>query len=592
MSASSKEVALSSINTGPENVPDTNDGSSLHVPLFAVDNIYAKQRAIDSKIEAMQSAMNTLSIQIAQAAKERNVFSPIAKLPTEIIILILVVALESAFTDTVETETPYYRRLQLLAQVSTTWRDLITHTPIFWTVVEIGLKRQSYPLSLALRKAEGSPLSVSYSTKYWQVASDDPYARDRERIEVENALRIVRAQDARWKSLYLRTTSLLAILDFFRNKPPNLERLHVIIYEDFNPTERWPQDVSLLEGYTTRLKEIRLENLPLRWQEKRLAGLRVLDLQRVRSVGYRPTAARVLRILQACPQLEILRLKSCKMLDRAPKATETTINLPQLRIMDLGRIPLVVVAAIMQSVRAPSLHHFSLDITDPISPLKFQSYLTSHIPALRRIILRADLVEISNSFGNVLGVSVRRQEEILFGFKIVFKQGPLSKYLVWLANHLPMSPTIKSRTLRLDCFMAQPVNVEALSRWIPFLTKLDLQAASQPERMLEILSEHTPRDGAPGWLWPGLRELRIMGTGVTGANILRFLRKRYQSSPLQQMQPDSPSAGGGKPESVKEPNTPAMLDILHVLGTRTAIDDETRSQIYDIIGKDAFTWPK
>lgn len=534
----------------------------------------------------MQSVMNTLSIQIAQAAKERNIFSPIARLPTEIIILILVIALESASTDTAET--PYYRRLQLLAQVSTTWRDVITHTPIFWTVVEIGLNRQSYPLPLALRKAEELPLSVSYSTKYWKESTSD-HARDREHIEVENALRIVRAQDARWKSLYLQTTTLYAIFDFFRNKAPNLERLHVIISKGFNTDEVWPRDVSLLEGYTARLKEIRLENLPLRWEEKRLAGLRVLDLQRVRSADGLPTAAKVLRILQACPQLEILRLKRCRMLDGTPEATETTINLLQLRLMDLGRIPLVVMAAIMQSVRAPSLHHFSLNTIDRIPSLMLQSYLTSHLPVLRRIIPRADLVEISIDTLE-LRVSARRQEEILFALESAIDHDTLSEFVVWLANHLPMSPTIKSGTLRLNGVTAQSLDVETLSRWIPFLTKLEVLGARGRSRpMMEQLSEHTPRDGAPGWLWPGLLELRITDSSVTGANILRFLRRRYQSSPLQQMQPDSPSPGGGKEESVKEPDTPAMLDILRVRGIAD-LDDETCSQIYDIIGKDTLTW--
>ncbi|KIO30598.1 hypothetical protein M407DRAFT_5528 [Tulasnella calospora MUT 4182] len=115
-----------------------------------------------------------------------------------------------------------------------------------------------------------------------------------------------------------------------------------------------------------RLKDVALENIPVRWDSGALVGLRSLKIKG--NLGYSPTESEVVRLLEANPGLEKMEIEDVTVtedfgdsvgLSRIFKKRRRVImsNMQELRLFSL---PFELVRVILGTVEIPSIRHLDL----------------------------------------------------------------------------------------------------------------------------------------------------------------------------------------------------------------------------------------
>lgn len=106
---------------------------------------------------ALQGISAAISIEAAAAAGLINFFAPIHQLPSNIVTDICLLSLQSSGQPIFEAGV-YYRQLETLSQVCSTWRDWIQREPRLWAYVNT---MDKWPIvKRALRRSAAMPLTV------------------------------------------------------------------------------------------------------------------------------------------------------------------------------------------------------------------------------------------------------------------------------------------------------------------------------------------------------------------------------------------------------------------------------------------------
>lgn len=282
--------------------------------------------------------------------KCNSIWSPIRKLPLEILAEIFQLACEESFNELRDT----YRTIPifptvpfLLASICSLWRKVVFTTPHIWSLTVTGcclsvdgsLDECSRPiLRMALEKSKPMPLSLKYpeSRKDWDEDLLPRLLRCRELTLT--GLRVGRSDLSRW----LETT-------------PNIE-----VLEFENPNSRVEDDDGIVDvsKLAPCIRSLRLHN----WREDLLfAWESITSLQ----LSY-SQSDHALKLLSLCMNLQVLNVTRAtqepRMTAIAPNSSSTiTINLPHLCSLTISvTYPTALLAQLFPVLNTPGLKMLSL----------------------------------------------------------------------------------------------------------------------------------------------------------------------------------------------------------------------------------------
>jgi hypothetical protein len=277
----------------PARVPPTPSIPHLRDALFA----------IDSKVAALLRERARLSLSLEQAVRLQ---APISRLPSELLVHILTLGV----LEPDDNDDPLV--LSNLMLVCRHWAALVRDTSVLWSRIIIS---PHHPLSrarLRLARSKSVPLDISL---VFDTRRDTPGARAPTDQILARALDLLVPHIARWRSFHLAVPEppqAHAALARCAAPAPLLASLTVRIFNTLQDEETdAPPAPALFAGLAPRLRACTLHALAFDWRAPapRLAGLRVLDLGGYWS-GAPPSAAAILEMLRACPELEELALRS------------------------------------------------------------------------------------------------------------------------------------------------------------------------------------------------------------------------------------------------------------------------------------------
>ncbi|KAG8985729.1 hypothetical protein FRB90_004489 [Tulasnella sp. 427] len=594
MWAVSKADVLSTTYSALKIALDDQDAESLNAS-ESMTSSRAKQQLIDSNIDAMQTVINTLRSQIIQASSQRNSLSAINQLPLEIIIEIFHYVLESR--QLLPEVIPYYQTLHYLASVSTVWRDIVRETPSFWRRVEFVDDCQAYPLASSLKHSKDGPLDVSCYVYDLSSASyldpSDKRHLDAMKDDFHKAL----GQLPRWRSLGIITGCGDTARDLVVAPATTVQRLQVEVDWDPDSDEdsSWSvRPITLFNGHTSGLQEVRIEGMPFYWEDSNLEGLRVLDLRDILNPVDFPwvNISNILSTLRACPELEELSLVEVFLHDGSDNfaVPEGGITLSKLKSLTLEHIgsSSAAVQSILRSIRAPVLSQFSVVHLVSDSPvLSIPNLLTLHIPSLQQTILLATEFEISLSAQNIRLIA-GSGDCPTFQMDLRLPSDELPELMHWLIRYIPLPSSPKRMDISLMTAWAPESDIFL---WVRSATSFTIGPASGADSILRRLSKAPKRDD-DFWLWPDLQELCITDSEVNTGHVSSFLQARYGSvDGRQQMQGSSRSARLALQTADQRKQEPKKLARIHIEVINIK-HRKTLKHIREMVGEDSITWSR
>lgn len=266
--------------------------------------------------------------------KERNALLPVENLPSEVFIGIL--------RDAVQTRPSPSLDLMKLSGISWWWWNVVTDCPSLWTTVTFDCP--SVPI--ALKRSKATPVDIKIFTR-------GPVWLD----GLDQFLEVVQPHSGRWGSFTFDGSRphLLAIQRALAGSLPCLRKLTITAqsqgFLNTLPMDSPLTDLSLNSALPPQLATL-------------VSGLRSLCLQDMQGLRV-PTALHILALLERCPDLETLHLKSLNPTateDGDAPSTPPSITLSSLRRLSLGDIPDDYAATLLRTLQAPSLTSCSLDL--------------------------------------------------------------------------------------------------------------------------------------------------------------------------------------------------------------------------------------
>ncbi|KAG9027069.1 hypothetical protein FS837_004393 [Tulasnella sp. UAMH 9824] len=256
-------------------------------------NYQTQLQAIEEEINAMEetltSAQTSLNARIVQRKKHRNSMIRFNQLPLEIASNILWLSIVDPWP-----RKDYYsflKRQQTISQVCSLWRILVEGSPRFWSIIELPCPLAA--ISHLLDKSQFSGLDINNfeDSRYMGRSTQMRY------------LSLIAPHTHRIRSLTLflqHPDGLVAVLE----KPaPMLEELKL----DADPYNV-VQALDLFCGQASRLRDVTLQNIAVRWDSDVLAGLRSLRIKE--KLECLPTKELVRRLLAANLGLEKMDIEA------------------------------------------------------------------------------------------------------------------------------------------------------------------------------------------------------------------------------------------------------------------------------------------
>ncbi|KAG8886157.1 hypothetical protein FRB97_007195 [Tulasnella sp. 331] len=317
-------------------------------------------------------------------------------------------------------------------------------------------------------------------------------------------------------------------------------------------------------GTTPRLRELELETFCLRnWDSPFLSNLTTLSLSKIFIDG--PSLSQLLTILEACPDIEVLRLADCNFALDAHLRTPPTrrVHLLHISTFHVHRLGTDASDHLLREIDAPSCRDFDIHwgtlavepaeaCSEFITPL-FRSYI--HSAENVRIIVTSKFVEVE---GNTRG----RDD----GFRV--KIHKLASRNLWPILILPLftppQPTLQL-SLRFNLDRDHEIPLDDV-RGLPGVTKVTVDGPYSGAILVEALGSVFGDDEVTRWLWPKLRGLEI--DGVLGPRILAMAEARALAHTEQ----------GGQQQR------PVVFEGL-VLGRQCHISSRTLEKLKNIVGE-------
>ncbi|KDQ20097.1 hypothetical protein BOTBODRAFT_27515 [Botryobasidium botryosum FD-172 SS1] len=274
-------------------------------------------------IEALGSTID------AALHRFRTLFSPIRRLPNEIIsIIFLLVETEIRLAPGEATLRP--RFLRDLLSVSRSWRSIAQSTPGLWTRVSI--PRPSF-VRVCLENSVRAPLDIVYT------------AREGARPgQVGTSLGLVSAHLDRWKTCRLERVQDGELIKYLSAPAPILEVLHIECTSQGRADTVTGSSSSfdrLFDGQTPRLRELTLKQTFVPLTHPIYSGLTKLRLSHI-VFTKSESIQLLLRALAASPLLEELHLENLQFLFSSAEAQAHDVSasraeLPHLVLVNVNQ---------------------------------------------------------------------------------------------------------------------------------------------------------------------------------------------------------------------------------------------------------------
>ncbi|KIO18204.1 hypothetical protein M407DRAFT_32116 [Tulasnella calospora MUT 4182] len=366
-------------------------------------------REIDDMEETLTSLQNSLKIRIAQRKKERNGLIRFNQLPQEIASNILWLSIVDPWQQKLFFS--FHRRLQTISSVCSSWRNLVEGSPRFWSIIEFSCPQ---PVILHfLRKSESSGLEIKcYSDSKYNCTPPVDWIGSAD--SEGGCLNLVAPHTGRIRSLILSAPSTNGLLSVLERPAPMLEELRLNFFHCL-----FVQPPDLFCGQAGRLRDVELQNIPVRWDSEVLVGLRSLKIKAIRK--YSPTEGQVQRLLEANPGLENMDIEDVTITGRfGDDAVEWTgggnrsrVVMSKMQELRLFNLQFELVQAILGNVEIPSIRHLKLRCLfrgHPASRL-FGPHMKHLVPPLLRRSQGTDLADITFGRASVgLGIFLPLQQ--------------------------------------------------------------------------------------------------------------------------------------------------------------------------------------
>ncbi|KAG8980911.1 hypothetical protein FRB90_007404, partial [Tulasnella sp. 427] len=303
-------------------------------------------REMDVVAVAQGIFASILKHRMADLRRYHNAMIPINKLPTELLVLI--------FSMTVNSQTWSPQELQRLASVSARWWRIIVATPSLWATARM-FKRPD----LALRKSQGLPLAI-------RVQDGRHSAGDMRRFAA-----IVGPHSPRWQYVFVQTAHLDSLTTHLRRSLPQLEGLSLGYNGDAEGTSK-----HLILGSTPKLRHLRLSKITLDWTAVAANSLETLSLMGLRQAQV-PKLQDLYNILASSPRLTSLALGELEEFEDAREFEPAPLHLVHLRTLKIWEVGEQTLFGLSKFLRARNLLNLTILIQVRGSPggRRFQEIL-------------------------------------------------------------------------------------------------------------------------------------------------------------------------------------------------------------------------
>ncbi|KAG9042065.1 hypothetical protein FS837_011379 [Tulasnella sp. UAMH 9824] len=310
----------------------------------------AKINVMEATLTGVKTSLNT---RLAQRKKHRNSLIRFNQLPLEIVDNILWLSIVDPWPQT--NSYSFLQRQQTISLVCSSWRTLVEYSPRFWSIIELSCPPAV--ISHFLKKSQSSRLEIKgFEDTEYGYAPINVFEDTLWKCFISIA-----PHADRIRSLILSLHSPDGLGMVLANPAPMLEELKVDSAVRYNV-----QGFDLFRGQASRLKDVALQNMGVRWDSGVLIGLRSLSI--MEHPEYFPTGEQMRRLLEANPGLEKLDIGGLATAeDFGNDAVQTTdegkpgrVVMSKMQELRLLHLPFKLVQAVLGVVEVPSISHFEL----------------------------------------------------------------------------------------------------------------------------------------------------------------------------------------------------------------------------------------
>ncbi|KAG9007645.1 hypothetical protein FRB90_009328 [Tulasnella sp. 427] len=487
---------------------------SQTMPAIETSSIGSSKGFVERPVEVVQNSI-VRNINLQGSAP------PIHRLPFEILLKVVQTYIGGCSKPILA--------LIMLAQVCKRWRELIDE-PQLWR--RINASEGPKPLRMALEKAKGSPLDLTFNeqTAPWGL---------------KNFFTEIGSRMEQWNSLVVEATWLPMLCSPLETAvPQNLRRLHL------HEFPHWVDDTMVMTLFgglpaPPSLQDVSFSIIDVRFSQLCLAGLTSLELHTVSGLS----DEHFIQILQNSPYLRLLRLSALPL--KFSGADDRALQVPPIHLASLVELSLTslfseVIHLALSIIDAPGVQKLEIvaDMHDGRIPLSaLLSAVQRLVTPLSGIISSAKEVEVSFASRNQLKICIGT---FALGLSYIPDEAqPSFRYFLkcveWLQSHFgdrvvefPYHLKLRWELPTSDCLQWFTTAVK--------VTKLTLECSEGAMYthgpMVDILQllSHRSSSSRPIWYLPHMKMISLDST--TGENritphVLELLKGRLSARPSE-----------------------------------------------------------
>lgn len=304
---------------------------------------------------------------IALLQREHNCVQPINSLPTEVLTLVLLMAIPAD-------EKYDLIHLRKLAAVETRWWDIIRSEPRFWTEIVFQHGPSLQATALKLRKSQSMPLNITVISQ-WQ----DAVAAQ---TDIESFMELLSGHTQRWRSWTGLSVHSLNHVVHTLNSAGSLAGLRTL----YMSSSTGRTNLLLNIAQAPQIEDLYIDGIPTQWSPSTYAHLRSLT---IRCLHMAPgTLYDILRNTEGLKVLQLEYISSEESHYTNPG--RSLVLLKQLRLLRLAFLATPITLPLLRCISAPALRSFDVHHVDTDCLLFDQlltpnSFVASTLHSIRQI---------------------------------------------------------------------------------------------------------------------------------------------------------------------------------------------------------------
>ncbi|KAG8896090.1 hypothetical protein FRC00_006493 [Tulasnella sp. 408] len=430
------------------------------------------------------------------------------------------------------------RNLVTLQLVCRSWHDAIANASFLWGTINSEEGWSAF--RKALQMVKGSSLDITYTARVGRSA----------KIDQAEFFKVARERINQWNSLVVQAPRCMAALAVLRTqKPPNLERLHLVASSYVTPLEG---EMVLFGGESAAgLKDVRLARVPIQIPSLHLAGLRALRLEGIPSVS----APEVITLITQSPALEILHMVVLKgailptesNTGRPNLTSNPPIQLPLLTTLGLTALSLPFLNLLLSILIMARLRCLNVGCkVDKQPAAEFLAVGMQHlVPLLRSMIVNSRTYKVVLSSSDYYTICIGGLSiTITFSH---FSMDHFQETHEWLSNHLAIDLTNLPLHLTLEDGDPEISYLEWFTRRTN-VTKLTVHRHYDVDTNIDLVipllgrpTSSSPPSPSPNWLLP---QVDIVVANLVwregNPDLVDMIQKRQSASEISSVGLDGP----------------------------------------------------